>query len=110
MVCFDLLDPKFLMRAGRLKKGAWAPLDFCELAAVNRAMEERGGAINEESEDVRLGGEEVEDFEDGAVEDDFKRRAITLAATFGDSSVHRYEWQSLQICQQQTLVNDNISR
>ena len=88
----------------------WALLDFCELAAVNRAMEERGGAINEESEDVRLGGEEVEDVEDAAVEDDFKRRAIALAATFGDSSVHRYEWQSLQICQQQTLVNDNTSR
>ena len=66
----------------------WALLDFCELAAVNRAMKERGGLENEQSEDVRLSREEVED---AAVEDDFKRKAIALAATFGDSSVHRYE-------------------
>ena len=65
----------------------WALLDFCELAAVNRAMKERGGLENELSEDVRLSREEVED---AAVEDDFKRKAIALAATFGDSSVHRY--------------------
>ena len=66
----------------------WALLDFCELAAVNRAMKERGGLENEQSEDVRLSIEEVED---AAVEDDFKRKAIALAATFGDSSVYRYK-------------------
>ena len=64
----------------------WALLDFCELAAVNRAMEERGG-LSEQSEDV-LPWEEVED---AAMEDNFKKKAIALASTFGDSSVHRYE-------------------
>ena len=49
--------------------------------------------INEESEDVLL-GEEVEGV---AYEDDFKRKAIALAATFGDSSVHRCEKKCLRI-------------
>ena len=65
----------------------WALLDFCELAAVNRAMEERGG-LSEQSEDVLL-GEELEDVT--AMEDNFEKKAIALASTFGDSSVHRYE-------------------
>ena len=56
-------------------------------------MEKRGGLINEESEDVLL-GEEVEGV---AYEDDFKRKAIALAATFGDSSVHRCEKKCLRI-------------
>ena len=64
----------------------WALLDFCELAAVNRAMEERGGLGDEQSEDVLL-GKEVED--EAAMENDFKKKAMALAATFGDSSVHR---------------------
>jgi len=71
----------------------WALLDFCELAAVNRAMEERGG-FSEQSEDVLL-GEEVED--DTAMEDNFKKKAIALAATFGDGSVHRCEKKCLRI-------------
>ena len=66
----------------------WALLDYCELAAVNRTMEERGG-LNEHSEDVLL-GEELE-VENAAMEDDFKKKAIALVATFGDSSVHRYD-------------------
>ena len=64
----------------------WALLDVCELAAVNRAMEERGG-LSEQSEDLLLG----EELEDDAMEDNFKKKAIALASTFGDSSVHRYE-------------------
>ena len=47
-------------------------------------MEERGGL----SEDVLL-GEELEDVT--AMEDNFEKKAIALASTFGDSSVHRYE-------------------
>ena len=56
-------------------------------------MDERG-----QSEGILLGKEEdnddneEEDIKDEAsVEDDFKRKAVALAATFGDSSVHRYE-------------------
>ena len=67
----------------------WALLDFCELAAVNRTMEEKRG-FAEESEAIIL-GKEVEDV----VEDEFREKAVALAATFGDSSVHKYERQPI---------------
>ena len=60
-------------------------------------MDERG-----QSEGILLGKEEdnednVEDDneDESSIEDDFKRKAVALAATFGDSSVHRYEWYLL---------------
>merc|ERR1711874_198221 len=80
----------------------WALLDFCELAAVKRAMEERGGLMNEQSEDIQL----EEEVEGVVVEDDFKRKAIALAATFGDSSVHRCEKKCLRIA---TLTSGSSS-
>jgi len=46
-------------------------------------MEEREGILREE---------EKEDT--AAIEDDFKRKAVALAATFGDSSVYRYDCYS----------------
>ena len=67
----------------------WALLDFCELAAVNRTMEEKRG-FAEESEAIIL-GKEVEDV----FEDKFREKAVALAATFGDSSVHKYDRQPI---------------
>ena len=73
----------------RLYQLPWALLDFCELAAVNRTMEEKRG-FAEESEAIIL-GKEVEDV----VEDKFREKAVALAATFGDSSVHKYDQQPI---------------
>ena len=73
----------------RLYQLPWALLDFCELAAVNRTMEEKRG-FAEESEAIIL-GKEVEDV----FEDKFRGKAVALAATFGDSSVHKYDQQPI---------------
>ena len=42
VVCFDLLDPKFLMRAGRLKKGASEDEDQKQSAVITRGYFDRG--------------------------------------------------------------------
>ena len=67
----------------------WALLDFCELAAVRRKLE---GNLKD---DLPNDEEEVEDFchveeeLDKATEEEFKKKAVALASTFGDSSIHR---------------------
>ena len=72
----------------------WALLDFCELAAVSRKLEGRE-EIEILNEDLPNDEEEVEDFIhveeelEKATEEEFKKKAVALASTFGDSSIHR---------------------
>ena len=72
----------------------WALLDFCELAAVSRKLEGRE-EIEKLKEDLHNDEEEAEDFIhmkedlDKATEEEFKKKAVALASTFGDSSIHR---------------------
>ena len=72
----------------------WALLDFCELAAVSRKLEGRE-EIEKLKDDLPNDEEEVEDFchveeeLDKATEEEFKKKAVALASTFGDSSIHR---------------------
>ena len=72
----------------------WALLDFCELAAVSRKLEGRE-EIEILNEDLPNDEEEVEDFIhveeelDKATEEEFKKKAVAIASTFGDSSIHR---------------------
>ena len=72
----------------------WALLDFCELAAVSRKLEGRE-EIEILNEDLPNDEEEVEDFIhveeelEKATEEEFKKKAVAIASTFGDSSIHR---------------------
>ena len=72
----------------------WALLDFCELAAVSRKLEGRE-EIDQLKDDLPNDEKEIEDFchleeeLDKATEEEFKKKAVALASTFGDSSIHR---------------------
>ena len=74
----------------------WALLDFCELAAVSRKLEERE-EIEKLKDDLPNNEEEMEDFIhvegelDKATEEEFKKKAVAIASTFGDSSIHRWK-------------------
>ena len=51
VVCFDLLDPKFLMRAGRLKKGAgWADA-MAKVLAMGKNSEKTVGVLSKAKKD-----------------------------------------------------------
>ena len=78
----------------------WALLDFCELAAVSRKLEGKE-EIEKLKEDLPNDEEKIEDFchlkeeFDKATEEAFKKKAVALASTFGDSSIYRCKHQIL---------------